>query len=213
MHYFYNNNISGFFLYIWVNVPKVKVNNKEARAKHWVRLQSLYISEPEESSISSEYSQYRGQVRSHLFRKAKRKALRMSIVIVAAFVICWSPYYFVFMYFTFLDLREMPRKTMLPLAFIGLSNSLINPMIYGAFQLCKVHSPRSVATIFQKPTCMIVTCISWLCMIMHVILYAYSFTTLNWQCSYLVLSMFSLSWFSRTVQMNKNSGSSIFTLE
>ncbi|XP_052797102.1 gonadotropin-releasing hormone receptor-like [Mya arenaria] len=98
--------------------------------------------EPEESSISSEYGQGRGQVRTHLFRKAKRKALRMSIVIVAAFIICWTPYYVVFMYFTFLDLSAMPRKTMLPLLFIGHSNALINPMIYGAFQLCKVHKPR-----------------------------------------------------------------------
>ena len=113
-------------------------------SKYITKVIVFCVSEPEESSISSEYSQYRGQVRSHLFRKAKRKALRMSVVIVAAFIICWSPYYVVFMYFTFLDLREMPRKTMLPLAFIGLSNSLINPMIYGAFQLCKVHSPRSV---------------------------------------------------------------------
>ncbi|KAH3839112.1 gonadotropin-releasing hormone receptor-like [Dreissena polymorpha] len=97
--------------------------------------------DPEESSGSSEYGQSRGQVRNHLFRKAKRKALRMSIVIVAAFIICWSPYYFVFMYITFLDLREIPRETLMPLTFIGLSNSLINPMIYGAFQLCKVHKP------------------------------------------------------------------------
>ncbi|XP_060560079.1 gonadotropin-releasing hormone receptor-like isoform X2 [Ruditapes philippinarum] len=100
--------------------------------------------EPEESSITSEHCQFRGQVRSHLFRKAKRKALRMSIVIVAAFIICWSPYYVVFMYTTFLELPEFSRKTMLALSFIGLSNSLLNPMIYGAFHLCKVHSPRSV---------------------------------------------------------------------
>lgn len=101
------------------------------------------ISEPDESSTTSDHCQFRGQVRNHLFRKAKRKALRMSIVIVAAFIVCWTPYYVVFMYITFLDIQEFSRKTMLALSFIGLSNSLLNPMIYGAFHLCKVHSPRS----------------------------------------------------------------------
>jgi len=100
--------------------------------------------DPDDVSVSSDYGTGRGQVRNHLFRKAKRKALRMSIFIVAAFITCWTPYYVVFMYSTFRDLDEMPRETYMPLVFIGHSNSLINPMIYGAFQLCKVHKPRSV---------------------------------------------------------------------
>ncbi|KAL4227563.1 7 transmembrane receptor (rhodopsin) [Mactra antiquata] len=98
--------------------------------------------DPDESSTTSEHGQLRGQVRSHLFRKAKRKALRMSIVIVAAFIICWTPYYVVFMYITYLDIKQFSRMTLLALGFIGLSNCLLNPVIYGAFHLCKVHSPR-----------------------------------------------------------------------
>ena len=101
------------------------------------------FTDQEMSSSSSDTCTFQGHVRSDLFRKAKRKALRMSIVIVAAFIVCWTPYYVLFTCFTFFDIREMPQRTMLYLSFIGLSNSLLNPIIYGAFHLCNVHSPRS----------------------------------------------------------------------
>ncbi|ESP05621.1 hypothetical protein LOTGIDRAFT_103088 [Lottia gigantea] len=89
----------------------------------------------------------RGPVRSNLLRKAKRKSLRMSIVIVVVFVMCWTPYYVIFICLTFLDWEEInPRiyRLVLWLFFLGMSNAVMNPLIYGAFQICKVHTPRSV---------------------------------------------------------------------
>ncbi|PVD19374.1 hypothetical protein C0Q70_19862 [Pomacea canaliculata] len=85
----------------------------------------------------------RGPVRSNLLRRAKRKSLRMSVVIVLAFIICWSPYYIIFICITFLDWQEIDPRTLLWFSFIGLSSSMLNPIIYGAFQLCKVHKPRA----------------------------------------------------------------------
>ena len=86
----------------------------------------------------------RGPVRSNLLRKAKKKSLRMSIVIVLAFIICWTPYYVIFISVTFFKWEEIEPKTMLWFFFIGMTNTMLNPMIYGAFQLCKVHRPRLV---------------------------------------------------------------------
>ncbi|XP_060072218.1 gonadotropin-releasing hormone receptor-like [Ylistrum balloti] len=94
----------------------------------------------------------RGQVRNNLLKKAKRKALRMSIFIVIAFVVCWFPYYVLFTGNSFAQWKELSPSLMAGLSTMGLSNSMLNPIIYGAFQLCKVHRPRLVwRTIISKP--------------------------------------------------------------
>ncbi|CAL1527335.1 unnamed protein product [Lymnaea stagnalis] len=94
------------------------------------------------TTCSSEPS--RGPVRSHLLRKAKRKSLRMSFVIVLASILCWTPYYIIFIFTTFLNTVIDPQIFNC-FAIFGLSNSLLNPIIYGAFQLCKVqfYTPSS----------------------------------------------------------------------
>ncbi|BFZ01806.1 hypothetical protein BsWGS_04845 [Bradybaena similaris] len=96
-----------------------------------------------QESIASSCS--RGPVRSHLLRKAKRKSLRMSFVIVLAFIVCWAPYYIFFFYVTFLG-KIIDPMVFTCFSFIGLSNTMLNPIIYGAFQLCKVqfYTPRFV---------------------------------------------------------------------
>ncbi|KAL8562699.1 hypothetical protein ACOMHN_011270 [Nucella lapillus] len=97
----------------------------------------------EESMSSCSEQNGRGPVRSNLLRRAKRKSLRMSVFIVLAFIVCWSPYYIIFtVCLTFLDWKEIDPKTLLWFSFIGLSNSMLNPIIYGAFQVCKVHKHR-----------------------------------------------------------------------
>ncbi|GFR65886.1 corazonin receptor [Elysia marginata] len=88
------------------------------------------------STCSSDPS--RGPVRSHLLRKAKKKSLRMSFVIVLAFMICWTPYHIIFICTTIFDMVINPIIFNY-LSFVGLSNSMLNPVIYGAFQLCKVQ--------------------------------------------------------------------------
>lgn len=41
--------------------------------------------------------------RQKLIHKAKMKSLRISVVIVAAFIICWTPYYVMMIIFMFLN--------------------------------------------------------------------------------------------------------------
>ncbi|XP_069136934.1 gonadotropin-releasing hormone receptor-like isoform X3 [Argopecten irradians] len=106
-----------------------------------------------DSSTSNLKDLGRGQVRNNLLRKAKRKALRMSIFIVIAFVVCWFPYYVLFTGNAFGQWKELSPSLMAGLSTMGLSNSMLNPIIYGAFQLCKVHRPRLVwRTVVSKPS-------------------------------------------------------------
>ncbi|XP_045450335.1 gonadotropin-releasing hormone receptor-like [Melitaea cinxia] len=74
--------------------------------------------------------------RRRLIDRAKMKSLRMSIVIVAAFVIWWTPYYVMMIIFTFLDPdKDLSEDLRSGIFFFGMSNSLVNPVIYGAFHL------------------------------------------------------------------------------
>ncbi|KAL4717319.1 hypothetical protein ACJJTC_017206 [Scirpophaga incertulas] len=74
--------------------------------------------------------------RRRLIDRAKMKSLRMSVVIVAAFIIWWTPYYVMMIIFTFLNPDENLSEELLSgIFFFGMSNSLVNPVIYGAFHL------------------------------------------------------------------------------
>ncbi|XP_045450305.1 gonadotropin-releasing hormone receptor-like [Melitaea cinxia] len=74
--------------------------------------------------------------RRRLIDRAKMKSLRMSIVIVAAFVIWWTPYYVMMIIFTFLNPgKDLSEDLQSGIFFFGMSNSLVNPVIYGAFHL------------------------------------------------------------------------------
>lgn len=100
--------------------------------------------------------------RQKLIHKAKMKSLRISVVIVAAFIICWTPYYamvceticyfrrcsFVFghaqmLIFMFTNPDErLSDDLQSGIFFFGMSNSLINPLIYGAFQYQPIKKRR-----------------------------------------------------------------------
>ncbi|CAH4022619.1 gonadotropin-releasing hormone receptor [Pieris brassicae] len=74
--------------------------------------------------------------RRRLIDRAKMKSLRMSIVIVAAFVIWWTPYYVMMITFTFSNPdKRLSEELLSGIFFFGMSNSLVNPVIYGAFHL------------------------------------------------------------------------------
>ncbi|XP_062530526.1 neuropeptide receptor A21 isoform X1 [Bombyx mori] len=74
--------------------------------------------------------------RRRLIDRAKMKSLRMSVVIVAAFLIWWTPYYVMMIIFTFLNPDKNQSEELLNgIFFFGMSNSLVNPIIYGAFHL------------------------------------------------------------------------------
>ncbi|XP_063709384.1 gonadotropin-releasing hormone receptor [Culicoides brevitarsis] len=80
--------------------------------------------------------------RQRLIHKAKMKSLRISVVIVFAFIICWTPYYVMMIIFMFLNPdRRLSEDLQQGIFFFGMSNSLMNPLIYGAFQLWPNRKP------------------------------------------------------------------------
>ena len=65
--------------------------------------------------------------RRDIFQKAKMKSLRISVIIVLAFIICWTPYYFMMITFIFLKPDEQLGENMQSaIFFFGMSNSLVN---------------------------------------------------------------------------------------
>ncbi|CAG9566141.1 unnamed protein product [Danaus chrysippus] len=83
--------------------------------------------------------------RRRLIDRAKMKSLRMSVVIVTAFIIWWTPYYVMMVIFTFLNPdKNLSEDLLSGIFFFGMSNSLVNPVIYGAFHLWpKKKRPRN----------------------------------------------------------------------
>ncbi|OAD53680.1 Gonadotropin-releasing hormone receptor, partial [Eufriesea mexicana] len=74
--------------------------------------------------------------RTKLMHRAKAKSLKISIVIVAAFIIWWTPYYTMMIIFMFLNPdKRLSEELQSAIFFFGMSNSLVNPIIYGAFHL------------------------------------------------------------------------------
>ena len=69
----------------------------------------------------------RGPMRGQLFRKAKVKSLRMTALIVAAFIVCWTPYYVVFIIFTFSEYTKLDQVcgTLYPFFSIECYNKII----------------------------------------------------------------------------------------
>ncbi|XP_058446014.1 gonadotropin-releasing hormone receptor [Malaya genurostris] len=78
--------------------------------------------------------------RQRLIHKAKMKSLRISVVIVVVFIVCWTPYYIMMLIFMFLNPTErLGEDLQAGIFFFGMSNSLINPLIYGAFHLIPIR--------------------------------------------------------------------------
>lgn len=94
----------------------------------------MFSSEITEFQDGMDISQSRK--RQQLINRAKVKSLRISVAIVAAFIICWSPYYVMMIIFMFLHPdRKFSDGLQSAIFFFGMSNSLVNPLIYGAFHL------------------------------------------------------------------------------
>ncbi|GLG95492.1 Tyramine receptor 1, partial [Gryllus bimaculatus] len=71
------------------------------------------------------------------------KSLRISIVIVAAFIVWWTPYYTMMIIFMFLNPdKHLSEDLQSWIFFFGMSNSLVNPIIYGAFHLWRPRKKR-----------------------------------------------------------------------
>ncbi|XP_017864254.1 PREDICTED: gonadotropin-releasing hormone receptor [Drosophila arizonae] len=82
--------------------------------------------------------------RQRLIHKAKMKSLRISVVIIIAFLICWTPYYVMMIIFLFWNPdKKLGDELQDAIFFFGMSNSLVNPLIYGAFHLCPGKGNKS----------------------------------------------------------------------
>lgn len=80
--------------------------------------------------------QSQSQKRQQLIHRAKIKSLRISVVIVSAFIVCWSPYYVMMLTMVFLNPeREHSENLQSAIFCFGMSNSVVNPIVYGLFHL------------------------------------------------------------------------------
>lgn len=74
--------------------------------------------------------------RRKLLHKAKMKSLMITVVIVLAFIVCWTPYYCMMIIFIFLDPDDqLTEELQAGIFFFGSSTAMINPLIYGVFHL------------------------------------------------------------------------------
>ncbi|XP_074523304.1 putative gonadotropin-releasing hormone II receptor isoform X2 [Halichoeres trimaculatus] len=70
--------------------------------------------------------------------RARMKTLKMSIVIVLSFIICWTPYYLLGLWYWFFpdDLEGKVSQSLTHILFIfGLFNACLDPIIYGLFTI------------------------------------------------------------------------------
>ncbi|XP_028813776.1 gonadotropin releasing hormone receptor 4 isoform X2 [Denticeps clupeoides] len=70
--------------------------------------------------------------------KARMRTLKMSIVIVTSFIVCWTPYYLLGLWYWFLpdDLEETVSHSLTHILFIfGLFNACLDPITYGLFTI------------------------------------------------------------------------------
>lgn len=62
------------------------------------------------NATSSDYEHRAQNNRQKLIHRAKMKSLRISVAIVAAFIICWTPYYVSMLIFMFWNPDEQVIK-------------------------------------------------------------------------------------------------------
>nr|AKH80291.1 AKH receptor variant AKHR4 isoform AKHR-C [Pseudoregma bambucicola] len=69
--------------------------------------------------------------------RAKSRTLKMTIIIVIAFVVCWTPYYIMAIwYWTDMQSAQMvDQKVQHALFMFACTNSCMNPIVYGAFNI------------------------------------------------------------------------------
>ncbi|KAM3625466.1 uncharacterized protein V6R79_012479 [Siganus canaliculatus] len=84
--------------------------------------------------------------------KARMRTLKMSIVIVSSFIICWTPYYLLGLWYWFFpdDLEGKVSHSLTHILFIfGLVNACLDPIIYGLFTM---HFRKGLRRYYCKST-------------------------------------------------------------
>ncbi|CAG0921391.1 unnamed protein product [Notodromas monacha] len=76
--------------------------------------------------------------RYKILKRAKVVSLKMTMLVVLGFLVCWTPYYIVMMVFIFWKPSDEVAYLLSEcIFFFGMSNSLVNPLIYGLFHIWK----------------------------------------------------------------------------
>ncbi|XP_064619083.1 adipokinetic hormone/corazonin-related peptide receptor variant I-like isoform X2 [Lineus longissimus] len=80
------------------------------------------------------HSKLRRSCLGHIER-ARVRTLKMTIVIVLVFILCWTPYYFILAWYWIdkVSAQNIDRKVQRGLFLFAVSNSCMNPIIYGMF--------------------------------------------------------------------------------
>ncbi|KAK5915045.1 hypothetical protein CesoFtcFv8_000679 [Champsocephalus esox] len=99
--------------------------------------------------------------------RARMRTLKLSIVIVSSFIICWTPYYLLGLWYWFFpnDLEGKVSHSLTHILFIfGLFNACLDPLIYGLFTihfrkgLRRFYCKASAASNQENPTVLSFTC-------------------------------------------------------
>lgn len=84
--------------------------------------------------------------------RARLRTLKMSVVIVLSFIICWTPYYLLGLWYWFFpdDLEGKVSHSLTHILFIfGLLNACLDPVIYGLFT---IHFRKGLLRYFCNAT-------------------------------------------------------------
>uniref|UniRef100_A0A673B3Z9 Type II GnRH receptor n=1 Tax=Sphaeramia orbicularis TaxID=375764 RepID=A0A673B3Z9_9TELE len=84
--------------------------------------------------------------------RARMRTLKMSIVIVVSFIVCWTPYYLLGLWYWFFpdDLEGKVSHSLTHILFIfGLVNACLDPVIYGLFT---IHFRKGLRRFYHKAT-------------------------------------------------------------
>ncbi|KAL2088567.1 hypothetical protein ACEWY4_015466 [Coilia grayii] len=96
---------------------------------------------------------------NNIIPKARMRTLKMSVVIVSAFIICWTPYYLLGLWYWFSPegLEEAVSDSLTHLLFLfGLFNACLDPLIYGLFSL-PLRRRRPAVTMEMESTTHFIT--------------------------------------------------------
>lgn len=83
--------------------------------------------------------------------RAKRRTLRMTITIVIVFVVCWTPFYIMSMWYWFDpdSAKKVDQRIQKGLFLFACTNSCMNPIVYGIYNIRKKPNMKNVTNQYQ----------------------------------------------------------------
>nr|AVA26880.1 red pigment concentrating hormone receptor [Carcinus maenas] len=101
----------------------------------------------QKSRLSSDDSTIRRSSLGYLGR-ARARTIKMTVSIVLAFFICWTPYVVISLWFCFHRSAAalLDEKVKKGLFIFACFNSCVNPIVYGIFNFCKKKQPMQTQT-------------------------------------------------------------------